>query len=293
MSEGVTQVRAGARWQRWNPRARVPAAPPDRRPAPDDDPATQYSLTKILLIWAAVTLPMGLGYWVITPALADGPYDTVVLATICLTIGLVWQFLLAMIILRREEGSVGPRAMARRLWLQVPRDRATGRPRKRLWWLLAPLGIVFVLDMMFLAPAIEGLQQRVLPMLTPLPFQEGETLFSVEVAPRMEGAWWFLALFMTLSVFNVFLGEEFIFRGILLPRMRGVFGSSDWFFNGVLFGLYHVHQPWTIGGIILASGLIMSLPVRRYRSMWLAVIPHAIQTVIVFWMMLGLMRGSG
>jgi hypothetical protein len=29
------------------------------------------SLTKILLIWAAVTLPMGLAYWVITPAFAD------------------------------------------------------------------------------------------------------------------------------------------------------------------------------------------------------------------------------
>ena len=69
------------RWWRRNPRARASAARPrDRRPVPDDGPAKQYSLTKILLIWAAVTLPMGLAYWVITPALADGPYDTVVLA---------------------------------------------------------------------------------------------------------------------------------------------------------------------------------------------------------------------
>lgn len=148
-----------------------------------------------------------------------------------------------------------------------------------------------MLNMLYLAPAIESIQQRLLP-ISPLPFHNAETLFSDDVAPRLEGAWWFFALFMMLSIFNVFLGEEFIFRGILLPRMRGVFGSYDWLFNGILFGLYHVHQPWTIGGIVLASGLIMSLPVRRYRSMWLAVIPHAIQTVIVFWMMLGLMRGT-
>ncbi|WP_018908598.1 CPBP family intramembrane glutamic endopeptidase [Salinispora arenicola] len=255
------------------------------------NPSTQYSLAKILTIWIAVTLPMGLGYWVITPAVADGPYDTVVLATVVLTVGLVWQFVLAMLILRREEGSIGPSAMARRMWLQIPRDPVTGRPRKRLLWLLAPLGIAFVLNMLYLAPAIESIQQRLLP-ISPLPFHNAETLFSDDVAPRLEGAWWFFALFMMLSIFNVFLGEEFIFRGILLPRMRGVFGSYDWLFNGILFGLYHVHQPWTIGGIVLASGLIMSLPVRRYRSMWLAVIPHAIQTVIVFWMMLGLMRGT-
>ncbi|WP_027660583.1 CPBP family intramembrane glutamic endopeptidase [Salinispora fenicalii] len=281
MGGGATQNRPG---------------PPRQRPstsalASTDLPA-QYSLAKILGIWAAAALPMGLGYWVITPAVADGPYDTVVLATITLAAGLIWQFVLAMLILWREEGTVSLSAMARRLWLQVPRDPVNGRPRKRLLWLLAPLGIAFVLNMMYVAPVFENLQQHLLPGLTPLPFQNAETLFSAEVAPQMEGAWWFLALFLTLSIFNVFLGEEFIFRGILLPRMQGVFGSADWFANGVLFGLYHLHQPWTIGGIMLTSGLIMSLPVRRYRSMWLAVIPHSIQTVIVFGMLLGLMRGT-
>lgn len=270
--------------------------PPGQRPS-TSTPASgglpvQYSLAKILGIWAAATLPMGLGYWVITPAVADGPYDTVVLATVTLAAGLIWQFVLALLILRREEGSIRRAAMVRRLWLQVPRDPVNGRPRKRLLWLLAPLGIAFVLNMMYVAPAVEKLQQYLLPGPAPLPFQKAETLFSAEVAPQMKGAWWFLALFLTLSIFNVFLGEEFLFRGILLPRMQGVFGSADWFANGVLFGLYHVHQPWTAGGIMLTSGVIMSLPVKRYRSMWLSVIPHSIQTVIVFGMLLGLMRGT-
>lgn len=281
MRDGAVQVRRGAQWRRRSPPRSTSSSSPG-----------QYSLAKIVGIWAAVTAPMALGYWIVTPAVAVGPYDTVVLATVTLTVGLVWQFVLAMFILRREEGSMGPSAMARRLWLQIPRDRVTGRPRKRLLWLLAPLGVAFTLNMLYLAPAVQNLQQHLLPGIAPLPFQDGETLFSAEVAPQLEGAWWFLALFMTLSIFNVFLGEEFIFRGILLPRMQGVFGSYDWFANGVLFGLYHLHQPWTIGGIMLASGLIMSLPVKRYRSMWLAVVPHAIQTVIVFWMLLGLMRGT-
>lgn len=277
MGGGTTQNRLG---------------PPGTSPPASTGLPVQYSLAKILGIWAAATLPMGLGYWVVTPAFADGPYDTVVLATVTLAAGLIWQFVLALLILRREEGSIGRAAMVRRLWLQVPRDPVNGRPRKRLLWLLAPLGIAFVLNMMYVAPVVENLQQYLLPGPAPLPFQKAETLFSAEVAPQMKGAWWFLALFLTLSIFNVFLGEEFLFRGILLPRMQGVFGSADWFVNGLLFGLYHVHQPWTAGGIMLTSGVIMSLPVRRYRSMWLSVIPHSIQTVIVCGMLLGLMRGT-
>lgn len=42
------------------------------------------------------------------------------------------------------------------------------------------------------------------------------------------------------------LGEELLFRGLLLPRMQGVFGRWDWAGNGVLFALYHVHVPWVI-----------------------------------------------
>jgi membrane protease YdiL (CAAX protease family) len=39
-----------------------------------------------------------------------------------------------------------------------------------------------------------------------------------------------------LAVFNTVLGEELLFRGLLLPRMNGVFGERDWLANGVLFG---------------------------------------------------------
>ena len=38
-----------------------------------------------------------------------------------------------------------------------------------------------------------------------------------------------------MTVFNTVLGEELLFRGLLLPRMNGVFGRRDWLANGVLF----------------------------------------------------------
>lgn len=38
------------------------------------------------------------------------------------------------------------------------------------------------------------------------------------------------------------MGEEFLFRGVLLPRMKGVFGKWDWVANGVLGTFYHVRR---------------------------------------------------
>ena len=37
-----------------------------------------------------------------------------------------------------------------------------------------------------------------------------------------------------------------LFRGVLLPKMRGVFGKWDWVANSVLFGPYHMHVPLRI-----------------------------------------------
>ncbi len=47
---------------------------------------------------------------------------------------------------------------------------------------------------------------------------------SQEILRRLEGAWWFLALFVVQAAFNTIFGEEFLFRGVLLPKMEGVFG---------------------------------------------------------------------
>jgi membrane protease YdiL (CAAX protease family) len=44
-------------------------------------------------------------------------------------------------------------------------------------------------------------------------------------------AWWFFALFVVNATFNTILGEEFLFRGVLLPRMEGVFGRWSWVAN--------------------------------------------------------------
>jgi membrane protease YdiL (CAAX protease family) len=113
---------------------------------------------------------------------------------------------------------------------------------------------------------------------------------SKEILARLEGNWWFFALFLLQAVFNTILGEEFLFRGALLPRMDGVFGRWSWVANSVLFGLYHVHQPWGIPNSVL-TGLLYTFPAYRFRSTWMSIMLHSAQSVYFAFLVLGVVLG--
>jgi membrane protease YdiL (CAAX protease family) len=111
-----------------------------------------------------------------------------------------------------------------------------------------------------------------------------------EFQQRLVGAWWFLALFIIFAAFNTILGEEFLFRGVLLPRMEGVFGRFSWVANSILFALYHVHVPWVIPNAVI-TGLLYTYPAYRYRSTWMSIIVHSAQNVYIGFLVLGIVLG--
>jgi membrane protease YdiL (CAAX protease family) len=83
------------------------------------------------------------------------------------------------------------------------------------------------------------------------------------------------------------LGEELLFRGLLLPRMQGAFGRWDWVANGALFGVYHLHVPWTIPVNLLDTFFVV-YPSRRYRSALIGIVVHSVQTVVFSALLLAL-----
>ena len=96
----------------------------------------------------------------------------------------------------------------------------------------------------------------------------------------LSGNWPLYALILVMIVFNSVLGEELLFRGLLLPRMRAAFGRADWVVNGVLMGAYHLHQPWSIPSSIVA-GWLMAYPTKRWRSAWMGIIVHSSQSAVL------------
>jgi membrane protease YdiL (CAAX protease family) len=139
---------------------------------------------------------------------------------------------------------------------------------------------------------LQDLWEAMFPFLDePDKYSLQKLLDSEERKEDLEGAWHVFGLFVVLGVFNTIIGEELLFRGILLPKMSGVFKKRDWVANGVLFGVYHLHQPWSIFGSIMEGVFLEALPSRRFRSAWMGIIVHSAQTVVITFIALGLVLG--
>ena len=260
----------------------------------DERQSEQYSLARIVGIWALATVPMALLGWVVFPLLASdsgsNPLGFGVTRLVLLTLGLIWLFVLSMIVVRREDGDLRWATLKRRLRLNTPRDPGTGQPRLRLlFWVVPFLIAVAVVELVLNGP-LESLWVSVFPFFgEPAGYSFDAIFGSQEILARLQGAWWFLALFVFQAAFNTILGEEFLFRGVLLPKMEGVFGRFSWVANGVLFGLYHLHQPWGIPNGIL-TGLLYTYPAYRYRSTWMSIL-HSAQSVYFAFLVLGVVLG--
>lgn len=268
----------------------------DIAPSKTSEASDQYSLVKIIGIWAAASLPMAILSWIIFPLLApdfeSDPLGSSVTRVILLTLGLIWLFLLSMIIVRQEEGDLRWATIKRRLRLNTPRDPKTREPRNRLWlWLVPALIGIALLDVL-LASTIDNLWVSIFPFLAEPPGYNFDAIFeSTEIMEQLVGAWWFLALFLLFAIFNTILGEEFLFRGVLLPKMDGVFGRWSWVANGVLFGFFHLHQPWGILSAMIGGALFFALPAWRFRSTWMSIIVHSAQSVLFAFIILGVVLG--
>jgi CAAX protease family protein len=200
----------------------------------------QYGLPAILAVWAAAALPIAALAWLAAPALEDhlggaGDVPMFKALIICLTAGLIWQFVLVVVLVWREQRTLRWPIVREALWLRSPRDPKSGRRGGRVWLILIPLIVLFAIE-------------SILP--TP---------------PHAD---------------NTVLGEELLFRGLLLPRMNGAFGRWDWVANGLLFAAYHLHVPWVIPATLLDT-FIIAYPAKRYRSAWIGIVVHSAQSVVL------------
>ena len=252
----------------------------------------QYSLWQILGLWLAAGAPMWILSWIVYPAMSVGlaPIDAGLLRLKLLTLGMVWQFVLAMIILYREEGNIRLGTISRRFWLNHPRSARSGETKKTLWWWLIPLILLYVFLELGLRTTLVNLWTAIFPFFAEPEGYDFAVMFTPEMRAQLVGAWGLFGLYLASSLFNDFLGEEFIFRGVLLPKMEGVFGKWDWVANGVMFSFYHLHQPWGILAT-LPGDLVIAYSGKRFRSNWFPIIIHSIQNAFFLSLILGLVLG--
>jgi len=257
----------------------------------------QYSTVKIISIWLLAAAPMGaLVYFVnpiVSPSLESNPFGAAISRISLITVGLLWQFILTLIIINREEGNISWVIIKERLRLNAPKDPKTGERSRKLWLWTLLFVVLLVTVISMIGPILDTQWVSLFPVLSPTAGSNfNELLASSEILAKMVGNWSFFGLFLIMAVFNI-LGEEFIFRGLLLPKMNGVFGKYDWVINGVLMGAYHWHQPWTIPGAILANIICFSFPSKRFKSTYISMLIHGSQFILSLPAILLLVLGLG
>ena len=249
----------------------------------------QYSLGKILGIWVLAAAPMGLLAWVVFPALKDQVAIQPQIFFFALNVaGLLWDAVVALTIIYRETGTLNLGTIRDRTWRQNPRDPKTGKPRGILWLWLIPIIIVSAVLAMAVAPAVAAVWTSIFPFFAEPPGLSIQAL--AETPEKFVGAWSLVVLQLLLLVGNYWLGEEFLFRSVLLPKMNGVFGKWDWLANAVLFATYHWHKPWVIADAFL-TGSLFAFTTKRWRCAWFGLIPHAIEGLFLLFIILGIVLG--
>ena len=264
-----------------NSNDRTIAVAPSPSPAVERSSVTipQYSRRAIFAIWAAAALPMAALAWIVAPWMASSSHASNPLVRallVCLTAGLVWQFVLVVALVWFEQRSLRWTTLRDALWLRAPRNPKTGKRGGKLWWIALPLVVALAAE------------ELIPTFAQPANRDFGTFIGSTAGHAFMHGAWGWFALILVMMTFNTVLGEELLFRGFLLPRMNGAFGDRDWVANGVLFAGYHMHEPWVIIPSVIVDTFVLAGASKRYRSAWVGIAVHSAQSVFFAVLLLAL-----
>jgi uncharacterized protein len=187
------------------------SAPGPKDAAVSEVEIPQYRRRAILAIWAAAALPMAALAWLVAPAVADrlsgeGNLPMVKALLLCLTVGLIWQFVLVIILIWREQRTLRWSRIRDALWLRSPRSPRSGRRGGRVWLVAIPLMVGYA-AVPFVLPSPPSPKARDMGL-----FLESDVGQSF-----MSGNWLWFGLLVVLWVFNTVLGEELLFRGFFCP----------------------------------------------------------------------------
>jgi membrane protease YdiL (CAAX protease family) len=88
----------------------------------------------------------------------------------------------------------------------------------------------------------------------------------------LKGQWWLVPLLLIVWFFNIF-GEEFWWRGYIMPRQEMVHGKWTWVVHGLLWTLFHFVWKWNLI-VMLPACLSLSFAVQKTKNTWIGIFVH-------------------
>lgn len=81
---------------------------------------------------------------------------------------------------------------------------------------------------------------------------------------------WLLLVWAPYWILNI-LGEEFIWRGVMLPRQEIAFGKHTWIIHGFGWCLFHIAFGWQLLLMLVPLMFIQSYILQRTKNTWVRV----------------------
>jgi membrane protease YdiL (CAAX protease family) len=93
--------------------------------------------------------------------------------------------------------------------------------------------------------------------------------------PLEQGRFWLVAVWPLFFFFNIF-GEEFYWRGLVLPRQELLSGRAAWLVHGLLWAVWHL--PLGLILVLTSTPILFILPaiVQFRRNTSIAIVIHGI-----------------
>jgi len=240
-----------------------------------------------LLYFGIPTLVAAVSFYTVMPALIRGGMLPYYAYSIGLGLPLTGLLVASLVALRLEGYPLTWRALTSRFRLR--------RMRSRDWaWTLglfaAQMAVWFGHQLLTSALIRGGLFP--IPDLLPDfidPRNAVDAALYAEATGGLAGNWTFLLTTTAVLAVNI-LGEEFWWRGVILPRQELAFGERTWWVHGLLWTLFHSFLWWNLLNLLpLCLGL--ALVVVRRRSNTPGIAMHLLQKADFFYAVLPLFLG--
>jgi membrane protease YdiL (CAAX protease family) len=181
--------------------------------------------------------------------------ETILFWFIVAGLGIFTPLIITAIIILKSEG------------FKISKSTWTGRLRFRK---ITKKDIIWGIAGLILVGVLSAIIMKVLELLIGK-FDHSPVFMSFE--PLTKGRYWLLFVWFPYWILNI-LGEEFLWRGVMLPRQEITFGKYAWLIHGFGWGLFHIAFGWQLLITLIPLIFIQSYIVQKTKNSWVGVIMH-------------------
>ena len=217
-----------------------------------------FGLVSSLLIFGTASIVLFLETHFLIPFLsAYSGIETIVFWLVVAGLGLFLPLLIVGLIMLKNEGF----QLNCRTWS----ERLRFRKMSKIDWLWSVGGLLMIgLSSVLIMKGLELFVGKV---------DSQPSFMSFE--PLTPDRYWILILWLPYWLLNI-MGEEILWRGVILPRQELSFGKSAWIIHGLCWGLFHIAFGWQLLVTLIPILFIQSYIVQRRQNSWIGVVIHAV-----------------